>query len=757
MDHSSSVKNLTIGVSLGIPFHEQTSNEGILLHLANEITLLNKVFFKAYILKDDSLNAKPSKDLHLEIVDETGRVVIRQLHKIEAGAVDGSVNIPKETLPGKYHLRAYTGRMLQRPYDNFVERTIWLIDHNTKSASDHIDSIQTRIEGGSLIAGKENRLIIYYPLENSRSVSPQGAIFDDKNNRVSKVIMHAGQIGTALLTPDSGRSYFVKFDDYPKIPLPKPVNEGLVLHVNNLDSDNAVARIIRSTNGPKDTIWLSGRIGGKEFFKQPLEWNENTAVFNIDKRLLPSGLLKLRLFDQANRTIAMRPVSIQNPEFELTYRGLNEDEDPNSFRIKTIASDQPTSSRLALSVNKHDWESLITTGIHSTVNPSSIYSNNYQAVNINALRLKNFIQDLYVQIVYGEDRPNNILKKNIVSPVPKIVEGIRFSAYVYDFNNKLLKNSPIQIYVRSDQGVSILEVKSDSQGFIQIENLDFTGTAEFIFRTEGADTKSRLVKAIPIDKEEESIISPGIVYEKDGKTEPAITGARQMLPDTAGLIQLDEATITDNKINKIKGVKSIYGIEIPGKRVTYQDPKRPKTFAQLLVEMPGVFVRNVGGTDDRISIPRVSGQVMWVIDGYMLPQDPGGTILDYPLNSLGPVQDFLNYQDIDRIDLLLGPDAAIFGVRAAAGVISITTRTGADNEFINRKDARLFIKGYEAIVDFESYKQDLSRRQQDRVRLLYWNPNLETNHNGEGVITISNTELDFDQIRIGFSSKNGTF
>jgi len=485
-----------------------------------------------------------------------------------------------------------------------------------------------------------------------------------------------------------------------------------LLQANNLDSKIAIARIFRSSNSLIDPIWLSGRIGGKEFFRQNLKWIGDMATVNINKRLLPSGILTLRLEDNKNHIFAFRPVMVRNQNFNMSYESINEPNNSKSLKIKAIDSVGPVSSDFAVSINKYDSLKNPFEDLTSVAIPSSAEQKNSELFTRNHIRSKNFVEDLYLQIKFGENRTNIDPRNKVYGEIHKISEGIRLSVYVYDLNNNLLENTAIQIFVKSDRGVSILEARSDAEGFVEIQNLDFTGTANFTFRTKGSDTKSRLVRAIPAEKEIKFVLSSDLKSSKDEKPVEAITESTRIPNDTLGLIKLDDATVTDVKrINKIKGVKSIYGIEIPGKRVMYQDHERPKSLAQLLVEIPGVFIINGDGIDQRIDIPRVQNQVTWVIDGYILPMDTDGTIYGYPFNSLLPVQDFVTDKDIDRIDLLLGPDASIFGSRSSGGVISITTRWGNELEYIDRKDAALSIKGYEPQIDFESYIEKSIRKE----------------------------------------------
>ena len=209
------------------------SNEGLLLHIANEISALNKVFFKAYLLVDDDLGAEPSRNLYLEVFDMEGQIVIDQIHPLEGHIADGAINFPKNTPPGKYRLRAHTPHMLNRPIENYVERTIFLIDSKSNGIRANSDEIQLRIEGHSLISGKENRLILGTNNSWSDSKWENARVMNNEGSVVSVFTKCTNRLGTALLTPDPGQSYFVQLENGSRLAIPPPKTQGYTLQVNN--------------------------------------------------------------------------------------------------------------------------------------------------------------------------------------------------------------------------------------------------------------------------------------------------------------------------------------------------------------------------------------------------------------------------------------------------------------------------------------------------------------------------------------------
>lgn len=98
--------------------------------------------------------------------------------------------------------------------------------------------------------------------------------------------------------------------------------------------------------------------------------------------------------------------------------------------------------------------------------------------------------------------------------------------------------------------------------------------------------------------------------------------------------------------------------------------RRKVTDAALLLQsrVPGLQVVQTP-TGARLRIRGIhtfmgSKDPLFVLDGAPLPPDPSGSIL------------FLNPSDIERIEVLKGAAASIYGTRGTNGVVLITTRTG---------------------------------------------------------------------------------
>lgn len=120
-----------------------------------------------------------------------------------------------------------------------------------------------------------------------------------------------------------------------------------------------------------------------------------------------------------------------------------------------------------------------------------------------------------------------------------------------------------------------------------------------------------------------------------------------------------------------------------------------------------------------------------------------GQIIRFDDPALSPLT-FVSPLDILRIEFIIDAgQASIFGVQAPTGVMIVYTRSGNFLDYVNRKEGGLNFKGYEPVLDFETYL--LERKKDRRLRnspspTLYWNPSVETDKNGEAVIRLKAPE-----------------
>lgn len=695
--------------------------EQVVLHTDKTIAQpKDQLFFKAYLLTGpQQVRVSPNNVLKVELLDAEGNLVRSQYHKINNGTSEGSFEIPKRVKSGDYYFRAYTRWMLNYGPEYFTTKKIRIGDPEKMEISgDAAKRISFFPEGGQLVAGLTNRLAI--ATENNAPVN--GQIIDEQGKVVSSIKDYGIGIGSSIFSPEQGKRYFLKLSDGNKLPLPTVEDIGCSIQVNNLDEAYAQVRIEASEELLGEDLYLKGQSRGITYFKKKVDFNnQHAAEVDIPKEGIPSGLLHLTLVDTFDQVWAERPMHIERNELQVSVEPVTDSMSENGLKIKvTDSKGNPVQTELSLSLKaapNSEMEDL--------------------KISDHSARNQRFVNDLMVLAGQFSEVPMQAAKKELPNEIRYTFQnGLEFYGQAYDLNNSLLPNTNIQILISTEKEVLAKEVITNSEGLFKLSGLQLDGEANMVFRTKGKETKTKLVKVIPYEYEIPPMVTPGI-EQKTGAQKPK---SRQFIPkktavafksDTGEdkIIALDEVTLVAKKELR-KTSPSVYNIEPT--RVVYQDPKRPKTIPELFLGVPGIQVVGLGGINPRLSLPRSArmGPLLWVLDGLPLAQS----------TSLVDVMNLVPQLDVERIEILFGPQAAIYGTRAAGGAILIYTRTGAETaEYIARKEALINYEGFHKSIDFVDYIEASSKKRKDNdlPKTLYWNPSLETDENGEAFVQFS--------------------
>jgi len=141
------------------------------------------------------------------------------------------------------------------------------------------------------------------------------------------------------------------------------------------------------------------------------------------------------------------------------------------------------------------------------------------------------------------------------------------------------------------------------------------------------------------------------------------------VPETeADAVTLDEITVTPNRTATPERAVGAAVTVITGKEMEEQ---QIRIVSDVLRQVPGVAVSRSGGVGDLTQV-RIRGaeanQTKVLIDGIEVNDPASGSEFDFA---------HLLAQDIARIEVLRGPQSALYGSDAVGGVINIISRDGA--------------------------------------------------------------------------------
>lgn len=716
--------------------------ERIMLHIDKTVVSEETpLFFKAYLVTGPKrIRFSASNVLILELVDDEGKILTTQYHKIESGTSQGTFIIPKELKSESFLLRAYTRWMQNYGKSNFFTKRLFLSELDKKGDSSYAANISFHPEGGELLNGLTNRMVIRATTRNNRPADLIGKIVNEKGSFSTPISQYDKGLFSVLFKPEPGEIYKLKTSDGRSFALPESANEGFSLGVNNLNPSKLTVHIESVNTSENHEFFLKGEMSGVVYFNEKLTLAESPLKRDILKKDMPTGILRISLLDNEKEWASrfIRVVGKNKLDIKVVPLAGNRKLNEVAFKVSVKDSDgDPLSIELSLGVRdfsgKSEPEDFDSWEEAKRLGQPNIYDRN-----------ERFLNDLRL-LTLNEGTSSFDLKRfpaNIKFPFQK---GLELYGHAYDLNNNLLKNTKIQVIAGSEDDFVVKEVNTDANGILRLIDLQFVGETQFIFRTSGDDTKSRLVKFKPIKTSFANTAEA--VEEVKPKKKRVIEPSHWQPIDSTGLIELDEVKVNDKRIPR-KSTNSIYGVE--PSRAVYQNPEKPKTIPQLFLNIPGVQVTGLGGLNPRINLPRAAGRgpVLWVLDGQPLTQP----------TSLVEIMNTISSADVERIEILFGPLAAVYGTRAAGGAILVYTRTG-NTDYITRKEAQLMFQGFHESSDFDVYREELAKKSKRRKKeelTLYWNPNLKTDENGEAVVRFKSLiEVEKIEVKASTITENG--
>lgn len=747
-------------------------NEQVILHLDNEVYFGGApIFFKAHVVSGrNKRRDTQSKVLNIELLNHRQEIVSTQFHKINDGISSGSLVLPKSIESGIYKIRAYTRWMKNYGSSIFFEKDI-IINSESKNL-DFSKSTEPSVlfypEGGSLIAGLENRLLIKPGVKVGSHLNFSGYLVDSNGKEISKVTPFGSKMMSVIFTPVENERYYLKIGNGDQLELPQVLKSGYILNASVLKKDAINVRVQANTPSFSETLVLKGEMGGIVYFSKDIDLEDRSLEMEIPKTGIPSGILKIYLLDKNSEVLSQRPVFIdRNEDIQIELISFEQLKD-NELSFKISLKDEkgnPVETEFSVSVVEriNEYRELL----DRNVNDFYLDENFSRIEN----RTDRFIKDMEFLASFSAE---NSLGRNF----PEIIkypfqQGLELTGFAYDLDGNLLKNTLIQMVYTSNNKPMAKELLTDEEGRFHIKDLDFYGENDIVFRTKGTNTKSRLVKVIPLNSNEKKYreavtINNTQVY--DGSKNMPFLDAME----DREVIRLKEVEITENKIEQKRSMPPVYGLKTTPARTVLQDLKKPKALYQMLSEIPGIIVSgnleypninrmvtNTLMTSGGSGFPSGSGEIrssrgqtldasgpLWVIDGLIWGNDNGIT------PEMG-----LSSWEVERIEFLSPADAGIYGSRASQGVFLIYTRNGKDVDYLNRKEGTLTLQGYHISQDFDNYKNDIlekPKKYMGKPITHFWSPSLKTDANGEATVSfVSPIEHEKLEINIRTITPNG--
>jgi len=734
------------------------------------------IWFKAYVLHGITHTmSDKSNVVYVDLVDSNETVIAQRKLFIGEDGANGDIVIPNEIIEGSYLLRSYTKYMLndENPVIFQKEIPIWGHQSDSNDTPDKVSPkkkednnvavkeviplneakpiVQFFPEGGDLVAGMEGVVGVKITDAAGNPLALKGKIFSQDGVLASIFRTYEFGLGRASFKIEADTDYYLQIENkgtLEKYPIPEPLLKGYTLRVMNMGEYIKINVSTNIANGLQGAQ-LIGHLRSDLIFKQLLnDKDENSFSLKLVTSKMRDGIAHFTLFAPNGEPVSERLTFVESPENSINL-SVTTDKLNYGFRKKVdidlaLVDDKgkPLDGDLSMTVvtqkgvqketeNLKSWL-LLNSDLGGTIaNPSFFFQED--------VKERKYLLDL-LMLTHGWRRftwqsfVDTGVTKELEFPPEK---GIMINGTTTEFYNR---NQPKKaLTTLSILGKEFSQEKDSTNAFGKFSFGPFffqDSITTFINAHAIPETKKRRDQvSIQLDPSFPSIKLKNFKKRPlDKKTtmyaEPYLKKAQQQkIADfgyNAGLIKLNEVVVKSPKktrqeiITEELNSRTLYG-EAQNRLIVDSIPTgQAGSVLDLVRRVPGVRVFG--------DYPNQSAQIRGAGTLY-----GAGSPL-YLLNGM-PVSveivQSMSAFDVLFVDVLKGPDAAIYGIRSAAGVIAVYTRRGEDFPEIPKRYpgvANFTIPGFYKTREFykPNYAMTIPDHQKPDYRTtLHWEPNIE--------------------------------
>ncbi len=735
-------------------FREKNMHVKVFLHADKSKVIPGETLWYSAYLTQDAFHSysQMSKVLHVDLINSNNSIVVSKTHKITNGTSAGEIIFPSSTPPGTYVLRAYTNWM--RNFDNafFFAREVEVVissGQDTTPKQKETEKLKFFPEGGRMISSTKGRIAFKAVDSNGEAVSDgvEGNIVDSKGNVVTFFKSLYQGMGIFFLKPNREEMYTAILKDGSEYVLPAPVESGFSLIVNNGNKSSINVVVEASRDWSDKPFYAVATMGNQIVYKNSFRYRNDLIEFEIPKSNLPGGVLSLAILDANNVPKCRRDLLVpsrrslfitttveesepgQNEEMVLGVRVTDMNGNPVSTNLSLAVTDLSLFAKAANHTNLTSYLMIDAESQESFENSSFVSrSDRTSVLKTDLLMLTNSFR--------GTDW-NEVLTASFQEKEFSVAQGVKVSGTAKWIDGLPLRNTELTAVAFSEENITPYTATTDEKGRFLINDFNEEGAVNVIFSAYSKRGKLLQIR-VTLDENVPSLPIPDYVFSQDYELQ-AYSGEDSILRKSFDREQytfgafdedatfLDEVTVEARKIDEER-TPSVYGITPDATRYIDKDVVNYYDYLQVLSTIPGVQYTGAGITatvniQGTVSIFPVAP--LWILDGTIIAPDGGASNVPSFIANLNPMT-------VDRIEVLKGASGAIFGSRAAGGVILIYTKTGGAD--YTPSTSNLEVSGHSAAKTFDPRNEDGTNRS-----TLYWNPNIRTDQFGEAKVVFYNT------------------
>lgn len=642
--------------------------------------------FKAFVLNYSNLEPDTiSTNLYFELISSKQTLNYISILRIENGTAIARIELNDTIVPDVYRFRAYTNwsrnfgkefmfekYLLIGPPGMTPDKVLEFRDYESNKRS-RKTQMEFFAEGGHFIQNLQNTLVARISPLSESIAELDYQIVDNEGNNIFKGKFDQYGFTRFTLLPESGKNYSLQYELDDKIEsyqLPDFESKGYVLKAEQNDNrlDIAIKTNVEKTNDEyANSVFFLVQKGGEKTILEKGILNEKEASVSIDQKDLPNGLLLITIFDDDLEVVAERLIFNAQVK-QNTLLDVKEKIEADSL-ILTLNFDDlnAISHQLSLRILEHDalermfglnienWllvESEIPGfkldfPIHQIRNNTELQvslDNQLIASKWTRFHWDNLIKDEYPEIEFPREH-YLVVSGTITRQLVKLP----------------LANSPVELTVLNEFYFNRKDTTGDD-GRFYFDGIDLEDTINVKIEAKRfINDKDNVL----IDLEQTN--SPDHEYDRDldlyvwfKKNYRSIIRKSSQKRYKQLMAQTDTIDMDDNR----------YRLHSQADVVLELSEKNASPYSYLADYIRGKIpgVRVIGSGEN--ATYNIRGANSFIAGSEPLLLVDGMEVDSYTFNSIPP-------SDVEKIEVLKGPQAAIYGLKGANGVLAIYTKMGS--------------------------------------------------------------------------------
>ncbi|EAQ99606.1 TonB-dependent receptor plug domain-containing protein [Maribacter sp. HTCC2170] len=728
------------------------------------------IWFKTYLLDAATHTPKTwSKVTYVELINPRNEIIETKTIKITDGGGEGNFELSPDLISGEYTVRAYTNYMRNFDSAYFFRKKVYIKALKSDGTINKVPDanivdkakpdIQFFPEGGYLVNGFLNRVGFKAVGVNGEGIAIEGTITDNASKEILELKTSKFGMGVFEFIPKPDSSYKLNIvHEGVKLiyDLPIGIGHGTVMQVTEHDKDFRITLQSSLNNGLKNFSLLGTQREGA-VIRVKLKGAKSKSVIKVPKRILEQGIVQFTLFDNNKKPISERlsfyetdkasvNVSIKPSKKEYGKRELvkleihidsiiQEKVQPNmSIAVTDMSAIEPDPFGLGIKS-----QLLLKSELKGNIEKPGYYFNSDDPDRKRNLDILMMTQGWRKFIT--NDTLNDPSK-----PIFFAETGISLSGQIKNFYNHN-KSAIAEVSLTYDNSKELVHevMLTDNNGQFAFNNLNFLDTTSVIIQAKKIkNTEQRKRAKNPIMNfhiEMDSFVAPEITLKQKQRPEGFSRGPKNIATAyleslyqmPKGTIELDEVVLEEvitDRNSQYKKKRSLSLYKEPSHTIDFKDIKG-LPYDNWLIGLVGRIPGYSASGTLRGNISLGNSLPLYLLDGM-------------------PVEDVddIAFLDIDFIDIVKGPRAAIYGLRAGGGVIAIYTKDGSEKpntaeDYKKRGIVSFEHPGYQAKKFYEPvYKtQKKEDTKSDYRSTIYWNPTIRLDEQNKANISFYTSDV----------------